>query len=103
MRLILVPVALLSLAACATKPPVTAACTDFGRSYSVVDGLNKLYGDPKGVHVLVTSRAPDGHGSLAVDADVWPLSGPQEPAPPHKARVMLDACTMKLLKAEKLS
>lgn len=93
-----------TLAACATAPrPHADACIDFAHEDGVFDGMAKLYRDPKGVHLLVVSRTLDGHGGLVVDSQVWPLSGPQEPAPPHMARVVLDACTMKLRRAVKLS
>jgi len=104
MRLALIPVALLGLAACATKPPPPLACADnIGtQNESIIATLDRLYPDPKGVHDLVGPRIRDADGKLAMEIRVWPLSGPQEPAPPHRAKLVLAACTAKTISAVKL-
>jgi hypothetical protein len=104
MRLALAPIVLLGLAACATKPPPPACLSGIeAQNNSIGVALERTFPDPKGHHDLVGPRVLDSHGNLAMDIEVWPLSGPQEPAPPHRIRVVLAACTLKVLKAEKLS
>ena len=102
MRLVLVPIALLILSGCATKPPPRACLSGIeAQNNSIEAALSRIFPDPKGHHDLVGPRVPDSHGNLAMDIEVWPLSGPQEPAPPHRIRVVLAACTLKVLKAGK--
>jgi len=105
MRLALIPLALLALCACASKPPPppVACADDIGaQNESLIAALDRLYPDPKGVHDLVGPRVRDAHGDLVMEVRVWPLSGPQEPAPPHRARIVLAACTAKTISAVKL-
>jgi hypothetical protein len=52
--------------------------------------------------MVVTSEVPDAQGRRTVSLDVWPLSGPQEPAPPKKARVLLAPCNPRPLAATAL-
>ena len=52
--------------------------------------------------MLVTARTTDAQGDDVLTLDVWPLSGPQEPAPAKKARITLAPCTYALLAAQRL-
>jgi hypothetical protein len=104
MRAVAVSLAAAALAACATKPPPPAACTtSIGvQNDSIREALARAFPDPKGHHNLVGPRVADARGDLAMEVRVWPLSGPQEPAPPHRVRVVLHACTMQLKSVVKL-
>jgi hypothetical protein len=43
--------------------------------------LQKFRPDSKGRHMILYSRTHDAPGNDVMDMTVWPLSGPQEPAP----------------------
>ena len=94
-----------ALAACATKPPPrAAACADtFATINQTQDALKVLFHDRKGVHLLVDTHTDRPNGDRVEEMRVWPLSGPQEPAPPQRARLTIQACSAKVLSAERLS
>ena len=93
------------LTGCATpaKPP-PRACLAFGQSDSIHDAMPGLYGDLSKGRYVVVSRAPDGRGGLVVNLDVWTKFDPEAPTPPQaKARFVLDACTLEVRSASKLT
>ena len=108
MRLCLGVIALFAvalLAACATAPRQEAACANSieDQNGAINTALKKIYRDPKGLHTLVAARTPDEHGDLAIDLRVWPMSGPQEPAPGQRMSILLKACTLQVLKSAVVS
>jgi hypothetical protein len=94
-----------ALGGCAAAPkPLGRACVAFGHSDSIYYGVPRLYGDMSRGRSLVTARTPDGRGGLVVDVDVWTLYDANAPTlPEHKARFMLDACTLEVRSAVSLS
>lgn len=104
MRAAVLVLSAIALTACATRPPAKVACLNRGdgEHFGLQAGLQKLYPDPKQHHMLVTSRTPDAGGGETLTLDVWPMSGPQEPAPPKKARIALAPCTYALVSAQRL-
>jgi hypothetical protein len=105
----LIPAAILSMSAlslwgCASTTPRPTACnTAYDAELLATQPLlQKAYPDPKGHHWLVSARSKDAQGNLVVEASVWPLSGPQEPEPGRKVRMVIAACTMKPLAVAKL-
>jgi hypothetical protein len=95
----------LPLYGCATSPKSPVACAKsntWPEADATFAALQKFRPDPKGHHLIVFSRTRDAQGNDVKDMTVWPLSGPQEPAPGEKVRVVLKPCTYKLVKVEKL-
>lgn len=98
----------LTLGGCAhtkTAPTQNAnACPDRfeAERVSTITLLQTVYPDPKKHHAIVYARNTDTKGDVVLDMTVWPLSGPQEPAPGHKVRLVMQACSLKPISAAKL-
>jgi hypothetical protein len=96
----------LSLGACAhTKTAQSAkTCPDRFEAERVSTGalLQTIYPDPRKHHAIVYARGADETGDVVLDMTVWPLSQPQEPAPGHKVRLVMQACSLKPISATKL-
>jgi len=96
----------LFLGSCATSKVAQTACATSNtgaEADATFATLQRLQHDPKGHRVVVTSRAEDARGDIVKVVDVWPLSGPQEPAPSQKVRLVLRPCTFKLVKVERIA
>ena len=91
--------ALLGLAACAHPASRTRPCANTlsadARAWNTA--LQAAFPDPRGHHSLITARVTDAEGNRVTEADVWPLSGPQPPAPPKRIRVLQQPCTLEIL------
>lgn len=96
----------LAVGGCAhTKAVQTAAtCPDRyeAERVSTIALLQTVYPDPKKHHAIVYARSTDAKGDVVLDMTVWPLSGPQEPAPGHKVRLVMRPCSLKPISATKL-
>jgi hypothetical protein len=90
----------LTLNSCAHRGPAPArACANSMSADAKAwnTALQAAYPDPRGHHSLITARLTDDKGNRVTEADVWPLSGPQEPAPPKKVRVVQQPCTLEII------
>jgi hypothetical protein len=90
----------LSLTACAHGKPVQArpcvnSMTADAKAWN--EALQGAYPDVRGHRSQITARLTDASGARVTEADVWPLSGPQAPAPAKKVRVVQNPCTLEIL------
>jgi hypothetical protein len=96
--------AILSLSACAHRKQTTAGCatTMLEQADAWNRALQGAYPDPRGHRSLIKARVTDADGNRVSEADVWPLSGPQAPAPAKKVRVVQNPCTLEILSIVRL-